>query len=324
MSFANLRNRSASGKSAEILQQQMAASEKYEADNRYWTLTTDAAGNGSAVIRFLPSPQGEEDNAPYVKVWSHGFKGPTGQWYIERSLTTLGKPDPVSEHNQKLWATDTKENQAIVRQRKRTLRYVSNIYVIKDPAKPENEGKVFLFSYGQKIMDKLVAMNQPEFDDQEAVDPFDLWTGANFRLRVKRVDGGNGRKFPNYEASEFMAAGPLLDDDADLEVVWNNEHSLAAEIAPDKFKSYDELKTRFYQVICEDADGTAPGQGRAAQKRGEYVDDDTSDDRMTATTAPRKSTSDFGRNTEETTSTSSDLDPEEAAWFKDIEDSLVS
>lgn len=319
MSFAALRNRSASGKSAEILQQQMASSEKYEADTRYWTLTADSAGNGSAVIRFLPSPAGEEDNAPYVKMFSHGFQGPTGQWYIEKSLTTLGKPDPVSEHNQKLWATGDKANQDLVRKRKRTLRYISNIYVVKDPAKPENEGKVFLFSYGQKIMDKLVALNQPEFEDDVAVDPFDLWTGANFRLRVKRIDGGNGRKFPSYESSEFQAPGPLLDSDEALEAVWNQEYSLKGEVDPSNgaFKSYEDLKTRFYQVICEDPDGTAPGTGRAAQKRGETVDD--MDDERAEAPATRKSTSDFGRKVETTASSDDDEDND---WFKSIENEI--
>lgn len=318
--FAEMRNRSASGNSAEQLAKQLNAGEKYEADERYWTLGKDPAGNGSAVIRFLPSPAGEEDAAPYVKVWSHGFKGPTGQWYIEKSLTTLGKPDPVSEHNQKLWATETKENQTTVRSRKRGLRYVSNIYVIKDPANPANEGKVFLFSYGQKIMDKITAANASDPSlDQVGIDPFDFWGGANFRLRTKLIDGGNGRKFPNYESSEFMTASPLLDDDAALETIWNQQYSLKAEVAPDKFKSYDELKARFYQVICEDPDGTVAGTGRAATKRDERVDDN--EDERTAAPAEKKSTASFSKTA---AAPAADEDDEDMAWFKNLEADLDS
>ncbi len=314
--FAEMRKKSAN--SADVLAAQLSAGEKYEADERYWTLTKDAAGNGSAVIRFLPAPAGEEDNAPYVKLWSHGFKGPTGQWYIEKSLTTIGKQDPVSEHNQKLWATETKENQATVRQRKRGLRYVSNVYVIKDGANPANEGKVFLFSYGQKIMDKIVAAVSPEFEDQAKIDPFDLWAGANFRLRVKMVDGGNNKKFPNYDSSEFAPQAALLDDDEAMEQIWNQEYSLKAEVAPDQFKTYAELKERFYAVICEDAEGTPAGTGRAAQKRDEVVDD-SDDDRTAATTTERKTTASFAKTAAAPAADEEDSDLE---WFKSIENDL--
>lgn len=315
--FAEMRNRSAAGNSAEQLAQQMAAGEKYEADTRYWTLGTDASGTGSAVIRFLPAPPGEEDSAPFVKLWTHGFKGPTGQWYIERSLTTLGKPDPVSEHNQKLWATETKENQALVRARKRGLRYISNIYVIKDPSNPANEGKVFLYSYGQKIFDKIVASAKPEFEDSTPVDPFDLWTGANFRLRVKKIDGGNGRKFPNYDSSEFAPSSALLDDDAALEQIWNQEYSLKAEVAPTnpEFKSYEQLKARFFQVICEDADDVVAGTGRAAQKRDEVVSD--SDEGRASAPSERKTTASFAQ-----AAASADDEDEDMAWFKGLEADL--
>lgn len=217
------------------------------ADPTFWQVTRDEAGNGSAIIRFLPPTEGED--LPYVKVWSHGFKGPTGKWYIENSLTTIGKQDPVSEHNQKLWATEITANRDLVKKRKRQLKYVSNIYVVKDPAKPENEGKVFKFRYGQKIMDMINQAWKPEFDDQAVVVPFDFWEGANFRLRVKQ-DGN----FPSYAASAFDAPAPLFNDDEQIEVVWNQQFPLLSLLADSEFKSYDELKKRFYDVIAEPLD----------------------------------------------------------------------
>lgn len=215
-------------------------------DDTYWTLTRDTAGNGSAIIRFLPPTDGED--SPYVKMWNHAFKGPKGQWYIENSLTTLGDPDPVSEHNQQLWATEDKELRKLVSSRKRQLKYISNIYVVKDPAHPENEGKVFKYKYGQKIMDKINAAWKPEFDDQTPITPFDFWEGANLRLRVVTKDN-----FPNYDASTFDAPGPLFKDDDKIAVVWKQQYSLNDVVAPSEFKTYDELKKRFMQVIGEGA-----------------------------------------------------------------------
>jgi len=310
MSFADMRKNSA--RSVEQLAKTLSESEKFEgtADTRYWSLKTDATGTGSAVIRFLPASAGEIDKAPYVKVWSHGFKGPTGQWYIERSLTTLGKPDPVSEHNQKLWATETKENRDLASKRKRKLRYISNIYVVKDGANPENEGKVFLYSYGQKIFDKIKGALEPEFEDQEGVNVFDLWTGANFRLRVKKVGD-----FPNYDASEFAKSAPLLDEDEQLEVVWNTQYKLQDEIAPSTFKAYDELKTRFYSVICEDSDDVPVGTGRAPQKRNEVVDD-AKDDQVAAP----KSTANFAKAA--ASAAVADDEDDDMAWFKNLEEDI--
>ena len=210
-------------------------------DDRLWKLDVDKSGNGYAVIRFLPAPDGED--LPFVKLYSHAFQGPGG-WYIENSLTTLGGKDPVSEHNTLLWNNGTDQGKETARKQKRKLTYISNIYVVKDPANPENEGKVFLYKYGKKIFDKLTAAMQPEFEDEEAIDPFDFWQGANFKLKAKNVAG-----YRNYDSSEFAATSALLDDDDAMEAVWKKEHSLAELVAADQFKSYDELKTRLGYVL---------------------------------------------------------------------------
>ena len=210
-------------------------------DDRIWKLDVDKSGNGYAVIRFLPAPEGED--LPFVKLYSHAFQGPGG-WFIENSLTTLGQKDPVSEYNSLLWNNGTDAGKETARKQKRKLTYVSNIYVVKDPANPENEGKVFLYKYGKKIFDKLTAAMQPEFEDEEAIDPFDFWQGANFKLKAKNVAG-----YRNYDSSEFTAVTPLLDDDDALEGLWKKENSLAELVANDQFKSYDELKTRLSYVL---------------------------------------------------------------------------
>ncbi len=178
-----------------------------------------------------------------MKLYSHAFQGPGG-WYIENSLTTLGQKDPVSELNSELWNNGTDAGKELARKQKRKLTYASNIYVVKDPANPENEGKVFLFKYGKKIFDKLTAAMQPEFEDEEAIDPFDFWQGANFKLKAKNVAG-----YRNYDSSEFAASAPLLDDDDVMEAVWKKQYSLAELVAADQFKSYDELKKRLEYVL---------------------------------------------------------------------------
>ena len=210
-------------------------------DDRLWKLDVDKSGNGYAVIRFLPPPNGED--LPFVKLYSHAFQG-TGGWYIENSLTTLGQKDPVSEFNSQLWNNGTDAGKDAARKQKRKLTYISNIYVVKDPANPENEGKVFLYKYGKKIFDKLTAAMQPEFEDEEAIDPFDFWQGANFKLKAKNVAG-----YRNYDSSEFTAQTPLLDDDDALEALWKKEFSLAEFVAADQFKSYEDLKTRLNYVL---------------------------------------------------------------------------
>ena len=210
-------------------------------DERTWKLDVDKSGNGYAVIRFLPAPEGED--LPFVKLYSHAFQGPGG-WYIENSLTTLGQKDPVSEYNTQLWNNGTDAGKETARKQKRKLTYMSNIYVVKDPANPENEGKVFLFKYGKKIFDKLTAAMQPEFEDEEAIDPFDFWQGANFKLKAKNVAG-----YRNYDSSEFAAVSPLLDDDDALEALWKKQFSLAEIVSTDQFKTYVDLKKRLEYVL---------------------------------------------------------------------------
>ena len=210
-------------------------------DERFWKPSVDKVGNGSAIIRFLPAPDGED--VPFVRVWDHGFQGPGG-WYIEKSLTTLNQKDPLSEYNAALWATGLESNKDLVRKQKRRLHFYSNIYVVKDPANPANDGKVFLYKYGKKIFDKLNDLMHPEFEDEKPINPFDLWTGANMRLKIRQVEG-----FRNYDKSEFEDAGPLLKDDAELEKIWKSEHGLSEFIDPKNFKTYEELKIRFDRVL---------------------------------------------------------------------------
>jgi len=218
-------------------------------DDRFWTLEVDKAGNGSAIIRFLPPPKGED--LPWVRIWNHGFQGPTGKWYIENSLTTLGKSDPVSELNTELWNSGTEANKEIARKQKRRLSYMANIYVVKDPAHPENEGKVFLFKFGKKIFDKIKDVMQPQFEDEEPINPFDFWKGANFKLKARNVEG-----YRNYDKSDFESSSPLAEDD-EMEKIWNKEHSLQEFLDPKNFKSYEELKQKLEQVLST-ATGTTP------------------------------------------------------------------
>ena len=243
MSFANLKKQSKLGSLTAKLVKEVEKMNNTggSTDDRLWKLDVDKGGNGYAIIRFLPAPNGE--GLPFVKVYSHAFQGPGG-WYIENSLTTLGQKDPVSEYNTELWNNGTDAGKETARKQKRKLTYISNIYVVKDPANPENEGKVFLFKYGKKIFDKLTAAMQPEFEDEEAIDPFDFWQGANFKLKAKNVAG-----FRNYDSSEFAAVSPLLDDDDALEGLWKKQFSLAEIVAADQFKTYDELKKRLENVL---------------------------------------------------------------------------
>ena len=243
MSFAKLKKQSKLGSLTQKLVKEVEKMNNTggQGDDRLWKLEVDKGGNGYAVIRFLPAPDGED--LPFVKLYSHAFQGPGG-WYIENSLTTLGQKDPVSEFNSQLWNNGTDSGKDTARKQKRKLTYISNIYVVKDPANPENEGKTFLYKYGKKIFDKLTAAMQPEFEDEEAIDPFDFWQGANFKLKAKNVAG-----YRNYDSSEFAATSALLDDDDAMEAIWKKEHSLAELVAADQFKSYDELKTRLSNVL---------------------------------------------------------------------------
>lgn len=217
-------------------------SESRGADDRFWQPEVDKAGNGYAVIRFLAPPKGEE--LPWVRVWNHGFQGPSGKWYIENSLTTIGKADPVSEYNTELWNSGTEANKEIARKQKRKLSYITNILVVKDPAHPENEGKVFLYKFGKKIFDKIKDVAEPQFEDEKPVNPFDFWEGANFKLKIRNVEG-----YRNYDKSEFDGTSPIANDDADIEAIWNKQHSLTQFLDEKHFKSYDELKKKFEMVM---------------------------------------------------------------------------
>jgi hypothetical protein len=211
-------------------------------DERIWKPVMDKTGNGFAIIRFLPAPKGEE--LPWVKLWNHAFQGPTGQWYIENSLTTISQNDPVSELNTKFWNSGVESDKEIARKQKRKLQYYSNIYVVKDSANPENEGKVFLYRFGKKIFDKIMETMQPAFEDETPVNPFDFWEGANFKLKLRKVDG-----YWNYDKSEFEAPSALFDKDDELEKLWETQYSLSEFTAPTNFKSYDELQTRLNTVL---------------------------------------------------------------------------
>lgn len=220
-----------------------------KADDRFWSPTVDKTGNGFSIIRFLTSPPNED--LPFVRLYDHGFKGPGGLWYIENSLTTLGQSDPVSEYNSKLWnstADDSSPARKQAREQKRRLHFISNIYVVKDPANPDTEGKVFLYKFGKKIFNKISEKLEPEFADEEAFNPFDLWEGANFRLKIKMVEG-----YRNYESSSFDKPEPLFNDDDRLETIWKSEKGLKEFIAPSNFKSYDDLKDRLVKVLQEES-----------------------------------------------------------------------
>ena len=243
MSLDNLKSSGSLNKLLDAAKGETAPQEKKSyVDERLWKPELDKSGNGYAVIRFLPAVSGED--LPWAKVWNHAFQGPTGQWYIENSLTTLNQKDPVSEHNTALWNTGLESDKEIARKQKRKLQYFSNIYVVSDTKHPENEGKVFLFRYGKKIFDKVTAAMSPEFEDEKAINPFDFWEGANFKLKIRKVDG-----YWNYDKSEFEDTSKLFEDDSEADKVWQSQHSLAEFTAASNFKSYDELKSRLDAVL---------------------------------------------------------------------------
>ena len=243
MSLATMKKSNSLDKLLGAVQAENAPQEKKSyVDDRIWKPVMDKTGNGFAIIRFLPAPKGEE--LPWAKLWSHAFQGPTGQWYIENSLTTIGQNDPVSEHNSALWNSGVESDKEIARKQKRKLQYYSNIYVVKDSANPENEGKVFLYRFGKKIFDKVMEAMQPAFEDETPINPFDFWEGANFKLKLRKVDG-----YWNYDKSEFESVSALSDDDDVLEEIYKKQYSLAEFTAPTNFKSYNELKTRLDMVL---------------------------------------------------------------------------
>jgi len=284
-------------KSRGNLDELMAAAEKINTtksydDDRFWQPTVDKAGNGTAVIRFLP--QTKDEDLPWVRLWSHGFKGPTGKWYIENSLTTLNKPDPVSELNSELWNTGLDSNKKIASAQKRKLNYISNVLVISDPARPENEGKVFLYKYGKKIFDKInELMHPPEGAQYESINPFDFWTGSNFRLKISQVEG-----FRNYDKSTFEVklvdgepvptTSPIAKTDAAIEEIWGMEFSLGEFVAETNFKSYDELKKKLDQVLgTTTATRTPEAKAKVEEKMAEEPVEEAPEPKATPSKAPK-------------------------------------
>jgi hypothetical protein len=279
MSFADFKKRSQSsiGELTKKIEE-LNKKDSYK-DDRFWRPELDKASNGYAVIRFLPSVEGED--LPWAKYYSHGFKG-RGGWYIENSLTTIGQKDPVSEMNTELWNSGVESDKDIARARKRRLHYVSNILIVSDPANPQNEGKVFLYKYGKKIFDKIQEAMQPEFADEEAINPFDFWAGANFKLKVRKVAG-----FINYDKSEFDSASALFDgEDSKLEDLWKTQYALNEFTDPANFKSYDELKKRLRDVLGSDirhtdipeaptAESTTFNDNESSETRSEGTQEDT-------------------------------------------------
>lgn len=298
MSFADLKRNASSN--FDKLNQQLSklntSNQSNNSDDRIWKCATDKAGNGYAVIRFLPAPDGED--FPFVRIWDHGFQGPGG-WYIEKSLTTFGENDPVSEYNSKLWNSGIDSDKEIARKQKRRLSYYSNIYVVKDPANPANEGKVFLYKYGKKIFDKIQDLMAPQFEDEQPVNPFDFWNGANFKLKVRNVEG-----YPNYDKSEFDTPGALADDDV-LEEIYKKQYSLQELLDRKNFKTYEELSAKLNRALGI----TASPASRAATKVQD--DEEPPFETKTRDAAPLRETA--------ASNVSSD-DDDDLDWFKQLAD----
>ena len=287
MSFADLKKQSRAGSLTEKLMKKVEKlNEKGgNSDDRFWKPAVDKAGNGYAVIRFLPAHSNCE--LPWNQVWSHAFQGPGG-WYIENSLTTIGKDDPVGELNRSLWNSGNDSDKEIARKQKRKLSYYANVYVVKDAANPENEGQVKLYKFGKKIFDKITAAMQPEFEDEDPINPFDFWKGANFKLKIKQVAG-----YWNYDSSEFGRVEPLMDDDDQLEDIYNKVVDLGEFTSDDKFKTYDALKKRLDAVLGRKQQLRAPdpevveeeesledlseGRGTVASSESTETDEDADD-----------------------------------------------
>ena len=263
MGFSDLKKKSKSGIEDLIKKMEDQTKTKDYKDDRFWRPEQDKSGNGFAIIRFLPPVDGEE--VPWVKVYNHAFQGPGG-WYIENSLTTLGQKDPVGELNNMLWNSGLESDKDLARVRKRKLTYISNIYVVSDPANPQNEGKVFLYKFGTKIFEKIQEVMKPEFQDEEPINPYDLWKGANFRIKIRKVGG-----YTNYDASKFDSQAPLSNDDAQLERIWKSQHGLLPFLDSSNFKSYDQLKARMQEVLGGDIRGAAPTSQKTAEDIAEEL-----------------------------------------------------
>ena len=263
MGFSDLKKKSKSGIEDLIKKMEDQTKTKDYKDDRFWRPEQDKSGNGFAIIRFLPPVDGEE--VPWVKVYNHAFQGPGG-WYIENSLTTLGQKDPVGELNNMLWNSGLESDKDLARVRKRKLTYISNIYVVSDPANPQNEGKVFLYKFGTKIFEKIQEVMKPEFQDEEPINPYDFWKGASFRIKIRKVGG-----YTNYDASKFDSQAPLSNDDAQLERIWKSQHALLPFLDSSNFKSYDELKARMQEVLGGDIRGAAPTSQKTAEDIAEEL-----------------------------------------------------
>lgn len=246
MDFSKLKKSSGSNleKMAKAVESMGSNNQNNDADE-YWKCELDKSGNGYAIIRFLPTPPQdvESDGLPWIKYHDHGFQGPGG-WYIEKSLTSIGQDDPLGKYNSELWESGIEANKEQARKQKRRLHYVSNIYVVKDTKHPENEGKVFKYTYGKKIFEKITQAMNPQFEDDKPVDPFDLWEGANFKLKIRKVDG-----YQNYDLAEWDSPSALLDDDDKLEKIWKSEYSLKEILDPKNFKDYATLEARLKRVL---------------------------------------------------------------------------
>lgn len=273
-------------------------------EGKMWKPTRDKAGNGFAIIRFLPAAQGEE--MPFVRVWDHGFQGPTGQWYIENSLTTINQDDPVSEYNGKLWNSGVESDKELARKQKRRLKYFANVLVVKDSSNSDNDGKVFMYQFGKKIFDKLNDLMNPQFEDETPVNPFDLWEGANFRLKIRKFEG-----YPNYDKSEFDGPSPVSEDDAELEKIYNAEHKLQDLVDPKNFKSYSELKAKLYRVLALDEEASTPA---TAEQDNEF---DLSSMGNATTAAPQPTLTE-AMPAATSTSLSMDDDDDDLSIFKEL------
>jgi hypothetical protein len=280
--FAALKSQRQSGnldKLTKAIEALNASSEGAKAVDNFWKPEVDKAGNGMATIRFLDvSPEDGEDSLPWVKIFSHGFQGPGG-WLIDNCLTTNNDKCPVCEHNSSLWNSGIEANKEIVRKQKRKLNYVANVYIVSDPKNPENEGQVKLFKFGKKIFDKITEAMNPAFEDEKAINPFDYWTGANFKLKIRKVDG-----YQNYDKSEFESPSPLFKDDAKIEKVWKSQHSLKLLVDEKEFKSYEDLKSRLDKVLGLSGTPVAKTtvdqikeSPKAVQRKVESVDEDDDD-----------------------------------------------
>lgn len=269
-SFANLkRNRSSFDKLTKAIEASTQSSENSKDDKRFWQPSVDKAGNGMAIIRFLPAPSVDGDDAlPWVRIFHHGFQGPGG-WLIDNCLTTVNEKCPVCEHNSTLWNSGIEANKDIARKQKRKLSYIANVYIVSDPSNPDNEGQIKLFKFGKKIFDKITEAMNPEFADETPVNPFDLWEGANFKLKIRNVEG-----YRNYDKSEFADKSALLDGDDDkLEELWKSEFSLKDFTDKKHFKPYEQLKGRLDKVLG--FEGTPALKSKAAETTS-LIDEDVS------------------------------------------------